>query len=259
MDSFKINLQLFGDDDAILPEDFTPDASPQAETEVEPVTEEPIPEVAPSEPTQEPVQQSIKVKFNHEEKEIPMEEAAILAQKGMNYDKVIEKLNALQSNPALNFVERQAQRFGMSVDEYIQAVRQSEEQEELNELVQKNVPEEYAKEMLENRKFREQYVAEQQAKATKERKSAEYKDFLNLYGNVKPEDIPTSVWEAESRGVPLKYAYMQHERETLLSKVKVLEQNAANTKKAPVHGTTVHGSGPNAAKDPFEEGFDSIV
>lgn len=33
----------------------------------------------------------LKVKFNHEEKEIPYEEAVQLAQKGMNYDKAVER------------------------------------------------------------------------------------------------------------------------------------------------------------------------
>lgn len=40
---------------------------------------------------------TVKVKYNHEEKEIPIEEAAVLAQKGMNYDKVLSKLQGLES------------------------------------------------------------------------------------------------------------------------------------------------------------------
>jgi len=56
----------------------------------EPTTEPtPAPDGGGTEPTPEP--QRIKVKYNHQELEIPYEEAVQHIQKGMNYDKAVER------------------------------------------------------------------------------------------------------------------------------------------------------------------------
>lgn len=50
--------------------------------------------------------QTIKVKYNHEEKELPIDEVRVLAQKGMNYDKLSEKLPKVRVRPGLEMAER---------------------------------------------------------------------------------------------------------------------------------------------------------
>ena len=44
----------------------------------------------------------LKIKYNHKEMEIPEDEAIPLIQKGMNYDKLQERYNAIQNDPRLS-------------------------------------------------------------------------------------------------------------------------------------------------------------
>lgn len=208
--------------------------------------------------TTEETPQMIKVKYNHEEREITLDEAKELAQKGMNYDKQLEKLQQLESDPRLKFVESLATQNDMTVDEYIDAVKVQREQEEINQLIQQNIPEDIAKELLENRKFRESYKKEKETTEQQGKQEAEFKDFLSSFPDVEADKIPAEVWEKNSQGVPLKYAYMEHINNELQSKMKVLEQNKNNKEKAPIGSITTHGSTDNVVEDDFDRGFNSI-
>ena len=44
------------------------------------------------------------IKYNGELLEIPMEEAVILAQKGMNYDRILERLEKLEKAPEMELL-----------------------------------------------------------------------------------------------------------------------------------------------------------
>jgi regulator of replication initiation timing len=153
----------------------------------------------------------------------------------------------------------------MNVDEYIQAVNQYQEEQRLNELLQQNIPEEYAREMLENRKFREQLESERQAKQREEQQNAEFNDFFKYFKEANGRDfvpetdgIPDSVWQANQQGVPLRYAYAEYENQQLRQQLNTLKKNQDNAKKAPVGGVTQHGSHETASEDPFLKGFNSI-
>jgi predicted ATP-dependent protease len=256
-------------DDAILPDDFESDL-PQSDE----ITEEPTELVEDNlEPSVETEQQqpqveqplTFKVKYNKEEQELTYDDAVPLIQKGMNYDKMQERLQALESDPRLNFVEGLARQQGMNVDEYLQAVQEFQQQEELNTLIQQNIPEEYAREMLETRKFREQIEAERKTKSEQERQNAEYNDFFHYFKGANGRDydantdqIPQEVWDIHANGVPLKYAYMEHHSNQLASQVKVLKHNESNKKKAPIASLSAHGSQEVASEDDFLRGFNSI-
>jgi len=258
-------------EDMILPEGFeeatTPTETPeQVETQAE--TTEINPEAQPqaTETTETP-QPFLKVKYNKEELDLDEERARELAQKGLNYDKLQERLQALESDPRLSFVENLAKQYGMTPDEYIQAVQAQQEQERINELVQQGISEELAQEMLENRKFRQQFEAERQAKAEEEKKNAEYNDFFDYFKqangrdfNSQTDEIPQSVWEMNANGIPLKYAYMQHLNQQLQQQLQTLKQNEENAKKAPVGSVTANGSVSNISEedDPFLQGFNSV-
>jgi hypothetical protein len=262
---------MFENEDVILPDDFTEDL-PQSEEIMEetPVSEEV--DTLETEQTEEQAEearqeaiQALKVKYNKEEMEIPFDEAIPLVQKGLNYDKTLERLQALESDPRLSFVEELAREQGMEVNDYLEAVKQFKEQERINELVSKGISEDVAHEMLENRKFREQFEAEKKAKAEEEKKNAEYNEFFSTFREATGKDfvpgqdeIPAEVWEAHSNGTPLKYAFMEHQFKQLQSKVKVLQQNKQNEQKAPVGSLSAHGSQSVESEDEFLKGFNSI-
>ena len=172
---------------------------------------------------------TFKVKYNHEERELSRDEMIQYAQKGMNYDKVYEKVTSLENDPRLSFVESQAQRYGMNVNDYIQAVNAQAEQERINELIEQNIPESIAKEILENRKFREQYENERKQYQAEAQKKQQYDDFLQSYPDVNPSEIPESVWASFDKGVPLTYAYAMHENSILRQKLGTREANEKNS------------------------------
>jgi hypothetical protein len=260
------------DEDMILPDDFQADLPLSEETteqteNVETVETEAQPQATEEteQPTEQPQSPFLKVKFDREYRDLSEEEAREFAQKGMNFDRVQEKLQALETDPRLSFIEELAQQHGMTPDEYIQAVQQQREQSRIDELVSQGISEEVAQEMLENRKFRDQYEAEKKAKAEEEKKNAEFGEFFNYFREANGREyvpnqdtIPENVWESVNQGVPLKFAYMAHENSQLRTQLSTLKQNKANAQKAPVGSVTAHGGNEIAAEDDFMRGFNSI-
>lgn len=272
---------MFENEDVILPDDFQ-----EAPPEVEEVTEQvEVPETPvdsewdtnPMEETEELTTdtqeetpqidepQKIKVKYNHEEMELPIDDAVPLIQKGMNYDKLQEKVQQFEADPRLSFVETLAKEQGMDVNEFIEAYQQWQEQEKVNQLVQQNIPPELAQEILESRKDRETRKQQEQQQQQEAKKAEEAQEFFKYFAEVNgreylpnKDQIPTEVFEMNAQGVPLKWAYMQHHNNQLQSQLKVLKQNKTNEERAPIQGVTSHGSQEVAAEDDFLKGFNSI-
>jgi hypothetical protein len=254
-------------EDMILPDDFEESQPQETEETLETVDtqETESPETTEAPPAEE--NPFLKVKYNGEEMTLDEVRARELAQKGMNYDKIQEKLQALESDPRLSFVESLASQHGMDVNQYLEAVKQQQEQEKLNELIQANIPEHLAKEVLESRKFRDHFEQERQAKAAEEKANAQFNEFFAHFEategrafDTNKDQIPQSVWEANAKGVPLKQAYMEHQFKELQQQLKTLKQNESNAKKAPVGSLTRNGSVQVSAEedDPFLQGFNSI-
>lgn len=188
-------------------------------------------------------QPRIKVKFNHAEKEFGIDEAVPYVQKGLKYDDIFPEYEQLKSDPSRTFVQAQAQRYNMTVPQYLSAVREAEEREQLDSLVQQNIPEEYAKEMLDNRKFREQYESERKAAEEKNRVNADYQSFFEAYPDVKPDEIPPQVFiKAKADNVPLKYAYKDYEAEMYKAEVAKYKQKEQITSANQANAATSTGS-----------------
>ena len=60
--------------------------------------------------------QTLKVKYNGEEKELTFDEAVILAQKGMNYDKVTAERDTLRNSKEKQILEKFAKASGMNIE-----------------------------------------------------------------------------------------------------------------------------------------------
>jgi len=100
----------FGVENEVDEEESTEETEASDETEDEPDSND----VEETEETEENTNESeetedtMMLKYNHEEKDYTVSEVKDLAQKGMNYDKKVEELTALQSSPAIEFVRQQA-------------------------------------------------------------------------------------------------------------------------------------------------------
>jgi hypothetical protein len=253
-------------EDVILPDDY--ETPPEVEVTEEQI-ETPVETVEDTNPTEQTEQekqealQMLRVKYNKEEREIPIDEAIPLVQKGLNYDKTLERLQALESDPRLSFVEDLAQQFGMDVPTYLEAVKQQREEERIQELVEQGISQEVAQELLENRKFRDQFESEKRAKQEEEKKNQEFTEFFEYFREANgreftpgQDNIPDEV--LANKDVPLKYAFMQHENNQLRQQLQTHKQNESNKQKAPVGSVTAHGSTEVASEDLFMQGFNSI-
>jgi hypothetical protein len=270
----KLNLQLFaGDDyDPILPDDFEDTSSTDIPTEDENLEidtnegeETPAAEGENEQPSEEQ-QQLFNVKYNKEEKQLTLDEMTRYAQMGMNYDKVQARLQELENDPRIAFVENLAKENGFTnPNEFLTHFQEMQEQAKLDELIQQNIPEEYAREMLENRKFREQLQAQQQQAQQQQQEQQQYiglfeafKEFNERDFDPNKDQIPNEVFEkANEEGIPLKYAYTDFMTKQLKQQLSIHKQNEQNLKRNVVNSTTQHGSSGNQSVDAFEDGFDS--
>jgi hypothetical protein len=188
---------------------------------------------------------AIKVKYQHQDMEIPLEEAPTYIQKGLNYDKVFESFQALQKDPRLSFVENLAKSYNMSPDEYIQAVQAQQEQAKLDELIQQNIPEHYAKEILENKRFRETYENQLKQNEARQQQEKQYQEFLNEYPDIDPVSIPPEVWQQVNEGKHILDAYARHENAKLKQELAALKGNQKVASNSP-GSVTGNGQAGNA-------------
>jgi hypothetical protein len=264
----KLDLQLFGeDDDVILPDDYQEDTEDSIEPneaeqtdDVEPVEDTTETEQNESEPIEAP--ELFKLQYNKEEMEIPLEEARALAQKGMNYEKAVER--AKQEARDSYIAEQGFEWNGKPITteaEYKQALQ---EREWMEQYQNQDLPDEVVQELIEGRKFRESFQEQQKAKEVEQKQQAEAMEFFEYFNQVngrayQPGDLPSEVTQmAEEMNIPIKFAYMQYHTQQLQNQLKVLKQNESNAKRAPIGGVSTHGSNENESEDDFLAGFNSI-
>ena len=196
----------------------------------------------------------IKVKYNHQELELPYDEAVQHIQKGMNYEKAVERAKQEAKKQALDeFIAEQGYIWNgkliKTYDEYKQALY---EKQLIDRYKGQGLPEEVIAELVENRKFREQYQAKEKEFMEKERREKDYIDFTEWYTKTygkepNPEEIPTEVWQEVEKGKPLKYAFMEYGYSTMNDRIAKLEQQfqtqQANQKNAESSTGSVKTSG----------------
>jgi hypothetical protein len=212
---------------------------------------------------------SKKVKYNKESVQIDsIDDVVSNYQKGLNYDKLVEKLNNLEHSKAMSYITNKATELGMSVDDYMEQVENYEkeqekqrEQERLEEMISSGVPEDVAKEVIATSQLRKELQAEKnqlekekKAREDKESKDKEYEDFIKEFPDVKAEDIPKDVF-LNAENSSLREAYMKYQLEEQKKQIEILKKQNEN-KSSSVGSTTEFGGKENKATDPFLEGWD---
>ena len=215
---------------------------------------------------------SKKAKYNKEPVEVnDFDEVISNFQKGLNYDKMVEKYNNLENSKAFSYVSKKAQELGMTVDEYMDQVEQYEkeqekakEQKRINEMVANGVPEEVAKEVVATSQLRKQLQEEKnkldkekKEKEENDKKNREYADFLEAFPDVKAEDIPKEVF-LNAQKSNLTTAYLKWQNAEQKKQIERLKQNEKN-RSSSVGSTTQFGSKDETGEtDLFLEGFNSV-
>lgn len=268
---------MYENDDMILPDDFeSAEDLPQSDDTIEPQQEEQqneseesgAQEEATQTDEQKEAERLLRLKYNKEDKDLPESEVIKLAQIGMNYQEKIQgQFEQLQNDPGRLFLQDLAKENGFdNVSDFINDFKAMQEQSRIDELVQQNIPEEYAKKMIEMEKFQEQFQQQQQQKEQEQREIEEFvglnqvfKEFNDRDFNPDSDVIPEEVFNtARENGVPLKFAYESFMAKQLKQQQQIYKQNEQNFKRSTGTNVTQHGSVDNSSEDDFLEGFNSI-
>ena len=187
----------------------------------------------------------LKINYLGEEKEIDLEEAKTLAQKGMNYEPLQEKWEA--SKKALSKVEEIARKAGFvnadghgDIEAYYEAANEQLKQREIEELTAgMQLPQELAEELYLSRKERAERQAEKERQAAEQKQQAQYKELLDFYKEVHGKDfdatttLPKEVWQAVDKGIPPKYAYAEYLSRQAIKEQAIEKANAENGQASP--------------------------
>ena len=223
------------------------------------------PKEAPKEPeVKEP--EFLKIKYNGAEEGLTKDQTITLAQKGRNYDKVVARLEAMQNNPTLKVFAEQANRAGLSIDEYAQRLSEFQEQSQIHNLanefkksnpdVDDKIAEQYARQAYQNMQYQkkqnEAQRAQQAADIRRQTANEEMAVFMREYPNVDVRELPKEVIDDINSGQNLMSAYRGYENRLLRDQLAAERKNISNKR------TSTGSVSENTASDesdPFLQGF----
>lgn len=262
--------------DSLFDEDVEVEDTP-IEDEVTESEEEQVEEVPTTteegEVTEKP--QMLTLKYNGEVKEITLDEAVALAQKGMNYDKKLAELEALKNSRQIQMIERLAKESNLSVEEYLDSVEQQFEKQTIAKIgdqirrkypdIDKAALEEMAKsqyaliqqdkkqkelEESKNSKMQEEDIQ----KKEEERLNQMVSDFLEEYPEVNLEEELKDAEFAKllEKGESLVSAYRKIENQRLKTQLNAEKLN--NKNKAKSTGS-LSSQATALEQDAFRNGF----
>lgn len=213
-----------------------------------------------------------KVKYDHGEVQISsIDDVVTNYQKGLNYDRIQDKVKSYEESKTMQYINEKAKELGFkTTDDYIESVKQFEikqkeekKQADIEEMLERGIPDDVAKEIIETRELRE-HLKQQEAEIQKykdEQKSAELKqqeqiEFLKAYPDIKVEDIPAEVFQSTKDGKSLLTAYIEHENKQLKTLLEQREKQDTNKSTNLVKKS--NGDTQESDKDTFLQGFDEM-
>lgn len=159
-------------------------------------------------------------------------------QKGKNYGTLQDKLDAIANSKQMKLIEKLAKESNMSVDDYVDFVEKTQEQNKIDEMIAEGMTEAAAKKVLNaeriEREIREKTQREEQEKQKRleqEKQEADSNEFLTAFPDVNIKDIPKEVF-INAKNSSLKSAYTEHLLKEAQRKIQELETKT----KAPIRG-----------------------
>jgi len=227
---------LILNDDAILPEDNAATAGGEATESTETAVENGNATTGEQATTQAAAQETTQQERLFKQADVDRIIQDRLAREKQRYEAELKR------HPVLSYLEQKAQKLGISVEQLIENDRKWEEQQKLNELIQKNIPPEFAQKLLEHDKIVQEYQTEKQIREQKEKEQKMYLEFLEAYPNVKPEEVPVEVWQEVAKGRSLLDAYIRHENQKLKAEMAKYQQQQQNQQANQANAATSTGS-----------------
>lgn len=198
-----------------------------------------------------------KVKYNHQELELPVDELITYAQKGMNYDHVVSERDSLKNAREFAVLDKFAKQSGMTREQYLKFLEDSYLQNEIQERINAGTPPQVAQKEVELSR-REMTLAEREEQIRRqEERERQLNQLQNQFAKLFEEhpeakQLPPEVIEAVARGEEPISAYRAYENRQLKEKLKVLQQSQKNA--ASSIGSVKGDAGANSA-DAFLSGF----
>ncbi len=196
----------------------------------------------------------LRLNFMGEEKEITLDEAKTLAQKGLNHDRLQEKWESSKSK--LNAFEEIARKAGFvdahghgDIEAYQSAANEQLKQREIDEITRgTQLPPELAEELYLSRRERAERQAELDKQKSEQVRNEQFSELLSFYKEVHGKDfdpettkLPNEVFIAMENGIPPKYAYAEYVTKQSLAEKAIEKQNEENGS-ASVGSVTGHGA-----------------
>jgi len=173
--------------------------------------------------------QYLELKHLDEVKKVTKDEAKVLAQKGMDYDRIRGKLNEAETN------NKKLQEYADFLTEIkgdfatVEDLMADTRARMLSEKEKISYDEAKAKLAAQA----DQQKAKQDAAPSRDEilesiRQESYKEMLKAYPDVKPADIPKEVWDDMQTTNSLVASYAKYEAKKLAEENKVLKQNSKN-------------------------------
>lgn len=266
--------------DADLSEGFlgeSADIPAEEVTEDTPVEEAAKEEVVQEEKAEEPKEKEtapfLTIKYNKEARDLSQDEAIELAQKGMNYDSIYEKYNALKPYEGqFSELNRLAKANGMSVEDYLNNLKEVQDAFELNREVEQLRKEyadadetlitEVAKSRISQRKDSNEAARIRQEDSKKDAIRSEVERQVNKfeqrYPDVDPSKLDKEVYDLMKEDYTLLEAYEIVQGEKRAAEDRIKEKQALSAKQNEENKKKSLGNLTNTGdieKDAFMEAF----
>lgn len=210
---------------------------------------------------------SLDIRYNGQNQRLNREQATTLAQKGMNYDKINEKLQQALNNPVLKVLEQNAAKAGMSVEDYANRMAQFQDTLNIQQIakefkaqnpdVSDEVASKYANEVYKNRLAdiarKDAEKARQAEQAEQDKLIAEVQVFRGRFPDVDIENLPNEVVDDINSGTPLLEAWLSYENAQLRNRLANSETNAKNKRTSA--GSLSENTGGKSDSDAFIQGL----
>lgn len=240
---------FFGDDDVTAEEHGV--IGDETEAKSEPIPDEPMDDGHHDDEGEKPenaqdgqIAPFMNIKYNKEEIALTQEEAVRLAQKGMNYDRMYEKLN-----PVFDQLSHLAALNDMSVEDYLTNLADVQDSFEMNREIEElrashpNSDDDLLTELAQVRVSERKQNAASAKRDMDESRRAEierqYDKFVDRYPDVDPAKLDSRVYGLMANGYTLLEAYQSVQQEDYqkqeaerISKEKIIRQNEENRRKS---------------------------
>ena len=211
-------------------------------------------------PEDEKADQLFTLKHLDTVQEVDRDTVIALAQKGLDYDRKTERLNNKIAEYE-SFFDELAAPSGLGRDQFMDKIRAkmlvTAEAQKGNELSEADALLKVQSERVQKAK------ADAEAKATEQqRQQQRINDAINEFASkrpdVKPGDVPKSVWEEFHRTGDLMGAYSKHENSELRKQLEARNKEIATLKKNAENANNSMGSSKSAGNASSDSEFDKL-